>query len=64
MRLKAGVSTRAPGHRHRCLEPSTGPGALAGRGLCGPGRGERGGLDVPTATSSGNHPSICTKKVF
>lgn len=38
VRLKAGVSTRAPGHRHpRCLEPSTGPGALAGRGLCSPG---------------------------
>ena len=38
VRLRAGVSTRAPGHRHlHCLEPAQGPGALAGRGLRGPG---------------------------
>lgn len=42
---EGGREHKGPRHRHpRCLEPSTGPGALAGRGLCGPGRGERGGL--------------------
>ena len=54
LRLKAGMTTGAPGHRHlRCLNPAQGTRVPAGRGL-----------DVPTAAGSGNHPLICTKRVF